>query len=71
MTYALKDLERYRKEERERQRIIIKAQKDIQDFRDKKYWENELEIFLKGAVFTVAFLGLCCTLGYVFAKLTL
>ena len=71
MNQALKDLELVRKQERERQRIIIKAQKDIQDFRDKKYWEDELEVFLKGALFTVTFLGLCCTLGYVFAKLTL
>tara|TARA_R100000995_G_C3474840_1_gene120327 strand:- start:3 stop:218 length:216 start_codon:yes stop_codon:yes gene_type:complete len=71
MTYALKDLERYRKEERKRQRILVKAQKDMQDFRDKVYWEDTMEGFCKGAVFTVAFLGLCCTLGYVFAKLTL
>tara|TARA_R100001230_G_C5592349_1_gene108249 strand:- start:77 stop:298 length:222 start_codon:yes stop_codon:yes gene_type:complete len=71
MTYALKDLERYRRQERKRQRIILKAQKDMQDFKDKVYWEDALEGFLKGAIFTVAFLSLCCTLGYVFAKLTL
>ena len=71
MTYALKDLERYRKEERKRQRILVKAQKDLADFRSKVYWEDRMEGFWKGAVFTIAFLGLCCTLGYVFAKLTL
>jgi hypothetical protein len=71
MNQALKDLELVRRQERKRQRIIIKAQKDIQDFRNKEYWEDELEVLLKGALFTVTFLGLCCTLGYVFAKLTL
>ena len=71
MDSIIKDLERYRRQERKRQRIIVKAQKDMQDFRDKAYWEDTLDGFLKGAIFTVAFLGLCCTLGYVFAKLTL
>ena len=36
MDSIIKDLERYRKQERKRQRIIVKAQKDMNDFTSKK-----------------------------------
>lgn len=71
MDSIIKDLERYRRHERQRQRIILKAQRDMLDYKNKNYWEDTLEGFLKGAIFTITFLGLCCTLGYIFAKLTL
>ena len=67
----IKDLARYRKQERERQRIIVKAQRDLKDFRDKSYWEDMFDGMLYGALFTIGFLTLCCTVAYVFAKLTL
>ena len=70
MTYALKDLEKYRKQERKRQRIIVKAQKDMHDFTSKKYWEDTLQSMILGAIFFVAFCVLCFTLTYVYAKIT-
>ena len=71
MTYALKDLERYRKEERKRQRILVKAQKDMLDYRNKAYWEDALSSILLGAGFTILFLALCFTVAYIFARITL
>lgn len=71
MTYDLKDLEKYRRRERKRQRIIVKAQKDLKDFRDKAYWEDIFDGMFYGILFTIGFLTLCCTLAYVFAKVTL
>ena len=71
MNQALKDLELVRRQERKQQRILIKAQRDMQDFRDKTYWEDMFEGVVYGAIFVVVFLGLCCTLAYVFAKITL
>ena len=59
MTYDLKDLERYRRRERKRQRIIVKAQKDMHDFTSKKYWEDTLQSMILGAVFFVVFCALC------------
>ena len=53
MTYDLKDLERYRRRERKRQRIIVKAQKDMNDFTRKKYWEDTVSSMILGAVFFV------------------
>ena len=71
MTYALKDLEKYRKQERKRQRIIVKAQKDMNDFTSKKYWEDTLASMILGAACFVGFCALCFTLTYVYAKITL
>ena len=70
MTYALKDLERYRRQERKRQRIIVKAQKDMLDYRNKAYWEDAFSSILLGAGFTILFLALCFTVAYIFAKIT-
>ena len=67
----LKDLERYRRHERQRQRIIIKAQKDMNDFTRKKYWEDTVSSMILGAVFFVGFCALCFTLTYLYAKITL
>ena len=70
MTYALKDLEKYRKQERKRQRIIVKAQKDMHDFTSKKYSEDTLQSMILGAVFFVVFCALCFTVTYIYAKIT-
>ena len=70
MTYALKDLEKYRKQERKRQRIIVTAQKDMHDFTSKKYWEDTLQSMILGAVFFVVFCALCFTVTYIYAKIT-
>ena len=70
MTYALKDLEKYRKQERKRQRIIVKAQKDMHDFTSKKYWEDTVSSMILGAVFFVGFCALCFTVTYIYAKIT-
>tara|TARA_R100000329_G_scaffold986_1_gene1896 strand:+ start:690 stop:908 length:219 start_codon:yes stop_codon:yes gene_type:complete len=66
----LKDLERYRRHERQRQRIIIKAQKDMNDFTRKKYWEDTVSSMILGAVFFVGFCALCFTVTYIYAKIT-
>ena len=66
----LKDLERYRRHERQRQRIILKAQKDMNDFTRKKYWEDTVSSMILGAVFFVGFCALCFTVTYIYAKLT-
>ena len=71
MTYALKDFERYRRQERKRQRILVKAQKDMLDYRNKAYWEDALSSILLGAGFTILFLALCFTVAYIFATITL
>ena len=70
MTYDLKDLERYRKRERKRQRIIVKAQKDMYDFTNKKYWEDTIASMILGAIFFVGFCALCFTVTYIYAKIT-
>ena len=70
MTYDLKDMERYRKQRRKRQRIIVKAQKDMDDFTKKKYWEDTVASMILGAVFFAGFCALCFTLTYVYAKIT-
>ena len=70
MTYALKDLEKYRKQERKRQRIIVKAQKDMNDFTSKKYWEDTIASMILGAIFFVGFCALCFTVTYIYAKIT-
>ena len=70
MTYYLKDMERYRKQRRKEQRIIVKAQKDMNDFTSKKYWEDTVASMLLGAVFFAGFCALCFTLTYVYAKIT-
>ena len=66
----LKDLERYRRHERQRQRIILKAQKDMNDFTRKKYWEDTVSSMILGAVFFVGFCALCFTVTYIYAKIT-
>ena len=70
MTYDLKDMEGYRKQRRKRQRIIVKAQKDMDDFTRKKYWEDTVASMILGAVFFAGFCALCFTLTYVYAKIT-
>tara|TARA_R100000995_G_C3456546_1_gene110880 strand:- start:206 stop:427 length:222 start_codon:yes stop_codon:yes gene_type:complete len=71
MTYDLKDLERYRRRERKRQRVIVKAQKDMDDFTRKKYWEDTVASMILGAIFFAGFCALCFTLTYLYAKITL
>jgi uncharacterized protein (DUF2062 family) len=70
MDSIIKDLERYRKQERKRQRIIVKAQKDMNDFTSKKYWEDTVASMILGAIFFVAFCVLCFTVTYIYAKIT-
>ncbi len=67
----IKDLARYRKQERERQKIIVKAQRDMHDFTTKQYWEDTVATMLLGALFFAGFCALCFTITYIFAKLTL
>ena len=67
----INDLPRYRKQERERQKIIVKAQRDMHDFTTKQYWEDTVATMLLGALFFAGFCALCFTITYIFAKLTL
>jgi len=71
MKQYLKDLERQRRYERKRERILYRAQQDRLDFRTKVFWEDQVTSMLLGAGLFVLFIGFCMLCTYIFCKITL